>query len=116
MTARLKFPPTAVFRALWEGMPADTVVAQNWSDIDCPLAKGLTALLAIEAPSVFPWNGGTWFLPWDGGTWFNGIRRRKLPIWATIFARKIDEGLNLRSITAAQCLAVLDAIEGRGTS
>lgn len=97
-----EFPPAEQFRAWLEGLNPTTTVAQNWNCGNCPLANWLWR--DDRRVSIVPRDKE------DPGLWIvNDGSPRPLPAWAEAFVRRVDR-LNGDSVTASQCLAILDEI------
>ena len=106
----IPFPSRTAFRAWLAAKPPEEVIAQEWVCYDCPLASWLRDK-GFKAPYVSP------DYPNDSAWRPDGKEDPKsLPTWANKFASTLDEQKcvagpqRFAPVTAAECLAILDAI------
>lgn len=94
-----EFPTLGEFRAWLEAKPKDAVVATDWNWETCPLA---CLLKDRGAPSPRVGALGTWEVSANDPV---GV----LPDWAREFIYWVDQSAKPRTITAEECLFILDS-------
>lgn len=98
-----EFPPKSQFHAWLRSLPADEVVAENWSCTTCPLAMWLGRTGIAEYPYISP--GLKNDAVWTAGASTQPRSLTALPGWANKFGNAIDRFR--RPVTASDCLCVL---------
>lgn len=100
MTA-YEFPPKEEFKAWLKARDPDTIIAQEWSFCDCPLALWLYSKWGFDRRVDIDPGNGVWS-DFQGDT-------HELPKWAAEFGRRIDDHWEL-PVLAGFCLQVLSEV------
>lgn len=110
--AVIKFPPREDFEAWLRSKPSCEIVAKAWAAQTCPIANWLVKTGVAPSPVICAdyWHPDYFC---KSPQYHFTKMDHTMPKWASQFVRAVDrkqEGFGFGSVTAAECLDVLNAI------